>query len=163
MTKNTGILLLTLGVVGIITMYKTRGWSVPTKANQWLGIFDRATAQYNLPPYLLIRVAEQESDFNPKAHNKKSNAQGMMQIVPKWHEALDDPFNPNKAIPYAAKYLRTLYNQFGNWQYALMAYNWGPGNVTKWIASGKTTPVPKETQNYHFEILRDVRNARGIA
>ena len=36
----------------------------------------------------------------------------------------------------------------GNEKIAAMAYNWGPGNVDKWLASGMKGPVPGETRQY---------------
>ena len=42
-----------------------------------------------------------------------------------------------------------LRQRYGNDRDALMAYNWGPGNVDKWIAAGRpASMVPRETRNY---------------
>ena len=42
-----------------------------------------------------------------------------------------------------------LRNHYGNDRDALMAYNWGPGHVDKWIAAGRPDNiVPRETRNY---------------
>jgi len=103
---------------------------------------------------LLLRVAQQESGFDPKAYNSRTTASGMMQIVPKWHPGVD-PFDPAQAVPYAAKYLSTLHNQFGTWKLALAAYNWGPGNLKKYGIDN----APTETRNYYTEILADVPGA----
>jgi membrane-bound lytic murein transglycosylase D len=57
----------------------------------------------------------------------------------------------------ALDYLQRLYNQFGDWQLALAAYNWGEGNVAKAIkrnqAQRKPTDylsltMPRETREY---------------
>jgi membrane-bound lytic murein transglycosylase D len=57
----------------------------------------------------------------------------------------------------ALDYLQRLYNQFGSWELALAAYNWGAGNISKAqkrnIAAGLPTDylsltMPKETRNY---------------
>ena len=57
----------------------------------------------------------------------------------------------------ALDYLQRLYNQFGSWELALAAYNWGAGNVAKAqkrnIAAGLATDyesltMPKETRQY---------------
>ena len=57
----------------------------------------------------------------------------------------------------ALDYLQRLYNQFGSWELALAAYNWGVGNVAKAqkrnIAAGLSTDyesltMPKETRQY---------------
>ncbi|MBU3622054.1 transglycosylase SLT domain-containing protein [Polynucleobacter sp. CS-Odin-A6] len=57
----------------------------------------------------------------------------------------------------ALDYLQRLYNQFGSWDLALAAYNWGEGNVSKAqkrnLAAGLPTDylslkMPNETRNY---------------
>ena len=57
----------------------------------------------------------------------------------------------------ALDYLQRLYSQFGSWELALAAYNWGAGNVSKAqkrnLAAGLPTDyesltMPKETRNY---------------
>jgi hypothetical protein len=44
-------------------------------------------------------------------------------------------------------YLGALTRELGSLRLGLMAYNWGYGNVRKWL-TGKTTIIPKETRNY---------------
>ena len=57
----------------------------------------------------------------------------------------------------ALDYLQRLYNQFGSWDLALAAYNWGAGNISKAqkrnLAAGLPTDypslkMPKETRQY---------------
>ena len=57
----------------------------------------------------------------------------------------------------ALDYLQRLYNQFGSWELALAAYNWGAGNISKAqkrnLAAGlpidyQSLTMPKETRNY---------------
>jgi membrane-bound lytic murein transglycosylase D len=57
----------------------------------------------------------------------------------------------------ALDYLQRLYKQFGSWELALAAYNWGAGNVSKAqkrnLAAGLPTDylslkMPNETRNY---------------
>jgi membrane-bound lytic murein transglycosylase D len=57
----------------------------------------------------------------------------------------------------ALDYLQRLNNQFGSWELALAAYNWGAGNISKAqkrnIAAGLPTDyesltLPRETRNY---------------
>lgn len=57
----------------------------------------------------------------------------------------------------ALDYLQRLHNQFGSWELALAAYNWGAGNVAKAqkrnLAAGLPTDylslkMPNETRNY---------------
>lgn len=49
-------------------------------------------------------------------------------------------------------YFKAMLERFKDPKIAAMAYNWGPGNVQKWLESGKTIPVPQETIKHasHF-------------
>jgi soluble lytic murein transglycosylase-like protein len=115
-----------------------------------------AELKHGIPYNMLLRLAWQESRFRQDIITGKvissAGAIGIMQIVPRWHPTVD-PLNAFQAIAYAGKYLRQLYNQFGSWEHALAAYNWGPGNVRDKGMRG----APKETRDYYTEILRDVR------
>jgi Transglycosylase SLT domain len=53
-------------------------------------------------------------------------------------------------------YLARMFRRYGNWPDALAAYNWGPGNVDQWIASGRSRArLPPETSRYIDRVLRD--------
>lgn len=131
-------------------------WTPPKEAEIYLPAIDAASAEFDLPENLLARVAYQESRFRPDIIEgetvSSAGAMGIMQIVPKWHPDVD-PLDPFESIQYAAKYLRTLYNRFGNWKQALAAYNYGQGNVSK---RPKFTQWPLETRNYVTEIGGDI-------
>lgn len=109
-------------------------------------VFLAAETAHGLPKFLLVEVARAESQFNIYAKSP-AGAQGIMQIVPKWHPGVD-PYDPNAAIFYAANYLKQLYNKTGSWQGALGAYNWGIGNLEKY-GWGR---APAETRNYVAKI-----------
>lgn len=126
-------------------------------------LFDAAESKYGIPHGLLFRQAYQESHFRDDIISGKvrsaAGAVGIMQIVLRWHPLLSEAqaINPATAIPYAGKYLRDLRKQFGTWELALAAYNWGPGNVSKTPAA----QWPAETKNYVAEITADV-NVRVV-
>ncbi len=126
-------------------------WRPPSKAAPYLGWFIDAENQYGLPRYLLARVAQAESNYNPNAESH-AGAIGLMQIIPRWHPGVD-PLDPKASIYYAAQYLRKLYNRFGTWPMALAAYNWGQGN----LSSKGFDRAPRETRNYVAKIAGDLR------
>jgi hypothetical protein len=66
-----------------------------------------------------------------------------------------DRFDPEKAVPFARSYLNALSDKYkGNVANTLAAYNWGPGNVDRWLKSGATfDKLPDETRNYVVNIL----------
>lgn len=121
-------------------------WLTLGQAPNYVPYLNQIEQQYGLPQNLLAAVAFQESSFNPTATNP-SGATGMFQLMPQYFPGAGNSWQADAAT--AAKYLVQLYNQFGDWQSALAAYNWGPGNLSKLYASGGGySGLPAETQNY---------------
>lgn len=120
-----------------------------------------AENRYGIPRDLLGRTLYQESRFRPDiiSGEKRSpvGAQGIGQFMPATaaEYGLTDRTDPFASIDAAGRYLRDLYRMFGNWQSALMAYNWGPGNVQKYNR-GENVTVPMETSTYVAQITADV-------
>lgn len=136
---------------------KNKLWIPPAGAAPYLATIRNAEIQYSLPENMLARLLYQESHYRPEIINgtKKSSAGalGIAQFMPATAKEMGiDPLDPNQAIPAAAKYLKGLYNRFGNWQEALAAYNWGQGNVSR----KGIDQAPTETRNYFSEILADL-------
>jgi soluble lytic murein transglycosylase-like protein len=105
--------------------------------------------QYGLPQNYLAAVAYQESGFNPNAVNASSGALGMFQLLPQYYPGAGQSWQSDAAT--AAQALAGYYNQFGDWQLALAAYNWGPGNLSNYMNTAQAvniTGLPSETQNY---------------
>lgn len=136
-------------------------WSPPERAKPYLRCISIAEGKYNLPNGLLARLIYQECRYRPDIIDGRvissAGAMGIAQIVPRWHPEAK-PLDPEHSIDYAARYLSQLYKQFGDWQSALAAYNWGPGNVSrakKQHGSGWLRCAPTETRNYVSQIGRD--------
>ncbi len=142
---------------GFLLLRSKPVWAIPIQGVRFVEFFDAAEKKYELPKRMLARVAYQESRFRDDIINgdivSSAGAEGIMQIVPKWHPDVN-PYNIPEAIDYAGKYLRNLYNSFGDWQLALAAYNFGQGNVRKWMAGEKA--LPTETKNYVDQISQDI-------
>jgi membrane-bound lytic murein transglycosylase D len=132
-----------------------------SRAETYFPMIERILAEENVPDELKY-LAMVESGLNPRARSWAS-AVGMWQFMaPTGREYglhvnawVDDRMNPEKATRAAARYLRDLHAQFGDWHLALAAYNCGPGNVRRaQRRSGKTTfwdiydHLPRETRNY---------------
>lgn len=114
-----------------------------------------------------------ESAFVPTA-NSRVGAAGLWQFMPAtgrqygleqtwWYDGRRDVMDATRA---ALDYLQNLYAQFGDWNLALAAYNWGEGNLSRAIAkteaSGQAPTyenirMPKETRDYVPKLLA-VRN-----
>jgi hypothetical protein len=60
----------------------------------------------------------------------------------------------NRALGRA--YLARMYRRYGNWQDAVAAYNWGPGNVDAWIVGGRAADkLPLAVERYRNRVLRE--------
>ena len=103
-----------------------------------------AARKYGIPEDLFLRLVQQESGWNPNARSHKG-ATGLAQLMPGTAAKLGvNPHDPVQNLHGGARYLRMMYNQFGNWRLALAAYNAGPGAVAKYGG----IPPYRETMNY---------------
>jgi soluble lytic murein transglycosylase-like protein len=117
-------------------------------------IIYREARRNNLQPELVAAVVESESDFRPRLQSNK-NAQGLMQIVPETGRLMgaENLFNPEDNIAAGTKYLRYLFDRFGDEKIVLAAYNAGEGNIERF---GGVPPF-QETLTY----LQRVAQRRG--
>lgn len=110
-----------------------------------------AAQTHELPIGFFVRLINQESGFDPEIVSH-AGAQGVAQFMPavakEW--GLKNPFDPHAALVASARFLRSLYNQFGNWGLAAAAYNGGMGRVQKWLNKGGK--LPDETRHYVMTI-----------
>ncbi len=120
------------------------------------------TAQkHDLPVAFFSNLIWQESRFKPHVVSR-AGAQGVAQFMPKVARSmgLSNPFNPLEAIPAAARFLRSLFQEFGNFGLAAAAYNAGPTRVNRWLAKGGR--LPGETRSYVLKITgRPAEGWRG--
>lgn len=119
-----------------------------------------ASKKYNVDPNLIKAVIKKETNFNPKLVSKVG-AKGLMQLTSNTAKAIGikDPFDPKQNIMGGTKYLGQLINKFNDLEFALAAYNAGPGNVRK----HKGIPPFKETQNYVKKVIDFYENYKKIS
>lgn len=159
----------------IVKRWKAGGWA-------------NATGETSLPPDQLTQSARviqngsevsddllhgimmTESGGNPLAYNV-SGAAGAFQLMPgtardlglRVNSQVDDRLDPSKSRAAASVYMLQLLKRYdGNVDNALRAYNWGMGNVDKWIANGSDiSQLPKETREYTGKVYGNMGNARN--
>ena len=116
---------------------------------QYLETAKSAARRHGVPEDLFLRLVQQESGWNPHARSHKG-ATGLAQLMPGTARLVGVNINdPAQNLDGGAKYLRMMYNKFGNWRLALAAYNAGPAAVAK----HRGIPPFKETRNYVRIIL----------
>jgi len=113
-----------------------------------------------ISPALLAALLKAESDFDPTAVSS-AGAQGIAQFMPATARgmALTDPFDPDQAIPAAARLLAGHIRSFGSVPLALAAYNAVPGAVAR---HGGVPPYA-ETQAYVVKVMALAGGAAAIA
>ena len=109
-----------------------------------------AANRHGVPSDMFIRLLRAENPLgDPSAVNPRSGAAGLGQFMPGTAALMGiDPLHPGDSLNAAAMYLSRLRSEFGDWKHAVMSYNWGSGNVRKWLDSGRELRVPEETQAY---------------
>jgi membrane-bound lytic murein transglycosylase D len=145
------------------------------RAGKYKTMIQRALTDQGVPQDL-IYLAVAESGFQPQALNSRSGAGGMWQFMPTGAYGLarngffDERFDPEKSSIAYARYMKTLYNQFGDWYLAMAAYDWGPGNVQRAVQRTgyadfwelyRRNALPKETRDYVPKILAAVIMAKN--
>jgi len=128
-------------------------------------------------PQDMIYLAVAESGFQPQAMNASSGAGGMWQFMPfkgayglERNGYFDERFDPEKSTRAYAKYMKGLYDQFGDWYLAMGGYDWGPGNMQRAVQRTgyadywelyRRNAMPRETKNYVPQILAAILMAKN--
>jgi len=160
-------LMMTDQVAGYINYFSNRGRGTLEHALQRSGryreMIERTLKEEGVPQDL-IYLAQAESGFHPYAVSR-AGARGIWQFMGSRARAydlhrdawVDERQDPEKSTRAAARHLKDLYNQFGDWYLAMAAYNSGPGTVQSAVKRTgyadfwelyRRNVLPKETRNY---------------
>lgn len=166
-TRSDLPLMMTDQVAGYINYFSSRGREIFERALARSGRYDdmiRRTLREEGVPQDLIYLAQAESGFHPLALSR-AGARGIWQFMASRAKGyglqrdwwVDDRQDPVKSTRAAARHLKDLYNQFGDWYLAMAAYNSGPGTVQNAVKRTgyadfwelyRRNVLPKETRNY---------------
>jgi membrane-bound lytic murein transglycosylase D len=154
-------------VYGVLTYLQNRGRGYVDRVLKRIGLYQPIIAEALRKeglPQDLIYLAAGESAFNPFAISR-AGAKGIWQFMlgtgmlyglkkDRW---VDERQNPMKSSQAAARHLKDLYQQFGDWFLAMAAYDSGPLAVQRAIEKTgyadywtlrKLHALPTETENY---------------
>ena len=100
---------------------------------------DSYSKKYGIDSGMVYALMRQESMFREQAISR-SGARGLMQIMPRtgsWLAGkmnIDNPnlMDPETNINMGAKFFSDLVRSQGDFRWAAIAYNGGPGNLSKW-------------------------------
>lgn len=141
------------------------GGGRPTLGGQWGGQYTGAalapevdgwivkySQEYGVDPNIVRAVVMQESGGRQDVISP-AGAIGYGQLMLDTAKGLGvDPYDPEQNIKGTVMYLGQMRDRYdGNWDRALYAYNWGPGNMDAYLKTGKGLngqPMPSETLNY---------------
>lgn len=133
-------------------------------SNFYMPIFEEALEKYGLPLELKY-LPVIESALRPSA-TSRVGAAGLWQFMIatgkryglEVNTLVDERRDPVKSSDAAARYLKDLYDMFGDWGLAIAAYNCGEGNVQKALLRSGDVEVkdfwsvynklPRETRGY---------------
>jgi membrane-bound lytic murein transglycosylase D len=166
-TRSDLPLMMTDPVAGYINYFSTRGRGTLERALARSGRYQemvRGILREEGVPQDLIYLAQAESGFHSLAVSR-AGARGMWQFMASRARGyglerswwIDDRQDPEKATRAAARHLRDLYKEFGDWYLAMAAYNSGPGTVQSAVKRTgyadfwelyRRNVLPKETRNY---------------
>lgn len=115
-------------------------------------------------------LGQVESAWKPVAMSHMA-ASGLWQFIPgtgsryglRRTAHVDERNSLDEATRASARYLKFLYNRYGNWELAMAGYNCGEGNVDRAIRRAGVANfwaaypyLPKETRNYVPNILATI-------
>ncbi len=162
-------LALALMTVGLLSDYIFKYVEKAIYPEEYYELVIKYSKDYSIPAALTFAVIKTESNFD-KDVISSAGAIGLMQIMPSTYEWLAQAkfnetsnvsllFDPEINIRYGTYYLQYLYEKFGTWEKALIAYNWGEGNFKRHLdeygyTEGDYDSIPiTETRNYVKKVL----------
>lgn len=161
-------ILLFVAVVVIIRVNRETVYPIEYKE-----IVEKISSEEGISENVIYAVIYTESSFDKDAVSSVG-AVGLMQLLPDTAEwllmregkKLDETllYDPEFNIRYGTKFLKILYDRYGNWDAAHAAYHAGFTRVDRWLeegvciySDGQLVGIPIESTEIYVNRLREVR------
>lgn len=132
-------------------------------AGRYFPLIERILMEENIPDDFKYLVPV-ESNFSNAT--SPAGAKGFWQLMPSTakelglivNDKIDERYNVELATRAACKFIKTMYNRFGNWTLVAAAYNGGGGRIDRELKAQKVNNfydlyLNPETSKYIFRIL----------
>lgn len=142
-------------ILAILSQFRT-GLKADEK-ERLVTFISQESRRYGFEPELIMALISTESSFYNWS-SSPNGAIGLMQIIPTtgrelaeinnivWKGEEEPLFDPFLNIKLGIHYLSMLHLKFKDLELALTAYNYGPGNVRRWIEEGEALPAGYATK-----------------
>lgn len=117
--------------------------------------------RYGVEPAVVVAMIERESGFRESVVGDSGRSFGLMQIQPKWHSGrmeklgCDDLLDPYQNVTVGIDFLAELIGYEKGVEWALMAYNGGPGYANKLRGEGRVS-------DYAAGVMASSREKHGL-
>lgn len=165
-------------VQGFINYYQGRGRGTMEtglrRSGQYMNMARKIFREEGVPEDI-VWLGQVESAWRPTARSWAA-ASGLWQFIPgtgarfglRQTAYVDERNSFEKATRASARYLKWLYNRYGDWELAMGAYNTGEGNIDRAIRRAGSANfwniypyIAQETRNYVPNILAVILIAKN--
>ena len=128
----------------------------PIKYSEYV---DKASEEYGVKKELIYAMIHTESHFNKDAVSS-AGAIGLMQLTPETYEWLCSKrdieyvdgglYDPSINIDFGTYLISWLFDEFGDEELVIAAYNAGPDNVRAWLKNSEYSPDGKTLETIPY-------------
>lgn len=136
----------------LFDLFRQRGRAAGSNAGGDLASMVRAV--------MSVESGGKQTDRFGNTLRSSAGALGLMQLMPSTARGLGiDPNNAYDNLRGGTAYLKQLFAKYGNWNDALAAYNWGPGNVDRALIAHRA--FPQAVDNYVSSVMARYSSGSG--
>lgn len=144
----------------ISSLYDSLKGTSSASMDEILSTVDKYSAKYGVDKNLVLAIIKHESNFEPNVVSS-AGAKGLMQLMDFNSESygLTNPFDIDQNINAGVQHIKSYLDLYdGNVELGLMAYNAGPGTVSRRGVNSidDLYKMPQETQNYVTKIMKQL-------